>query len=197
MLVRSLCTLVLMMASSAGAAIICDADGASYGELISDSFSDVTLSAVGSAADGEVYACTDAFRASTGSNVFAWSSGGTIYPQWSDNVGLRADFAYPVHQVSIDIIGNNGGDYGILEAYDVSGTLLSERLSPVLTDGEVFTAEIVRPSADIAYVIARGRIEEGVHQTVHLDNLTAVPEPGTLGLLLLGGLGLIRRSRGR
>ncbi len=182
---------IFAMALPVGATMIsADADGYGNGIDISTVFSGITLSSVGGYAglDGVVYSYADGL-ASTGSSVFANNL--SFQRQWySDIVGgfaLRADFDQLADSVSIDIIGDDSGDLGTLSAYNSSGQLLGSVQTPQLDYGQVFNAVINRPSFDIAYIIAGGAAAS--QDTVHLDNLTAnIPEPTTLGLLMLGGL---------
>ena len=185
----SVITLIVLMVSPAVATIISvDADMYDDGFDISTAFAGITLSSVGGYTDldGLVYAWGDGL-ASTGTNVFANNL--SYQRQWhagiTDRFALRADFAYPADSVTIDIIGDDQGDIGVLYAYDAADTLLGTVTSHQLEYGEVFTAVIERPSFDIKYIIAGGAADN----TVHLDNLTAnVPEPASLLLLSLGAL---------
>ena len=99
----------------------------------------------------------------------------------------------PANYVAIDIIGDDPGDSGILDAYNSADELIYSVISSQLTVGQVFTAEINSAGFDIAYIIAGGTSEN----TVHLDNLTAtvVPEPTTLSLFILGGLILTKARK--
>lgn len=195
----SISTFILLLLAVPAAAnlITADADGFSDGVDISAVVEGVTLSSVGGYAglDGRVYACGDGL-ASTGTNVFANNL--SFQRQWyadlTEGFALRADFNNPANFVSIDIIGDDSSDYGQLNAYDSSGTLLAFVLSPQLSTGQVFTAVIDRDwSFDIAYIIAGGAVL--TEDTVHLDNLIAnvIPEPATILLLTFGSAALLRR----
>ena len=187
--------LICFTVSPVTAAVISiDADGYPNGTDISTAFAGITLSSVGGVTglDGLVYAWGDGL-ASTPTNVFANNL--SYQRQWhagiTDRFALRADFTYPADSVTIDIIGDDQGDIGVLYAYDAADTLLGTVTSHQLEYGEVFTATINRVSFDIKYIIAGGAADN----TVHLDNLTAnVPEPASLVLLGLGAL-LLRKSR--
>jgi len=192
--------LILFMSSSGLALLVSvDADGYSNGTDISGAFDGITLSSVGGypGLDGLVYAWGDAL-ASTGTNVFAnnLSFQRQWYADYDDGFALRADFDQPAGYVSIDIIGDDAGDYGELLAYNSSGILIGYVMTPQLSTGEVFTATIDRDWAfDIAYIIAGGAAAFG--DTVHLDNLTAdvIPEPATFLLLGIGSLILTAKRR--
>ena len=197
---------IFLMTSSVSATIIsADADGYGEGTNISTAFAGMTLSSVGSSAglDGYVYAYEDSL-ASTGTSVFGhnlvnhkeWYF--DFYPELhqTDDYGLRIDFDNPANMVEIDMLCNSSYAYAILRAYDSSGLFLYEVETPYLTYGEIFTATISRDSYDIAYVIAGGKFgNEATH--VLLDNLSAnvIPEPGTVLLLGLGGLALLRKRK--
>lgn len=191
-------TCLLLVARCDAAMISIDADGFTEGEEISAAFAGVTLSAVGGYPGLEpvVYAWEDGL-ASTGTSVFANNL--SFQRQWyagqTEGFAFRVDFDFWADYVAIDIIGDDSGDYGVLNAYNASGTLIDSVLSPELGYGEVFTATISRASFDIAYIIAGGA--GSTEDTVHLDNLMAnvVPEPATLLLFGLGGLVLVRMRK--
>ncbi|MGB3654096.1 MAG: Ig-like domain-containing protein, partial [Rivularia sp. (in: cyanobacteria)] len=101
---------------------------------------------------------------STGNQVFSLN-GNTNWNSSSE--WLRADFINPVETVSIDIIGDDSDDPGILQTYDANGTLLEEIISPSDTNNKPYTLAITRASRDIAYILASGLNGD----TVYLDNL--------------------------
>lgn len=189
--------------------IVADADGFADGTDISTAFAGVTLSSIPFALfglDGNVYSLTPSNPgwASTPSSVFGNNLGGMdgngipLEEVWYDSsfYGFRADFSNLANSVSIDIIGNNGSDFGFLEAYDSGGVLLASVVSPVLTSTQVYTATINQPSFDISYIIAGGFSGD----SVHLDNLrgNVVPAPGAalLGMIGLSVVGWVRRRSG-
>ena len=189
--------LCLVITSSAAATIVtADADGFTDDTDISSIFSGITLSAVGgyTGLDPTVYAFSDGL-ASTPTSVFANNL--SFQRQWYadlvEGFALRADFDLPANYVAIDIIGDDSGDSGILDAYNSADELIYSVISSQLTVGQVFTAEINSAGFDIAYIIAGGTSEN----TVHLDNLTAtvVPEPTTLSIFILGGLILTKARK--
>lgn len=85
---------------------------------------------------------------------------------------LRMDFAAPVTSVRLDAIGTATGDRARLEAYDRSGNLIGRTTTGLLPNGQLDTMRLDRPTADIAYVIAKAH--SGV--AVRLDNLRFGPE---------------------
>ena len=181
---------------SDGEMITVDADSFSDGVNISAVFGDVLLSSVGgySGLDGNVYASSDGL-ASMGFNVFAnnLSFAGQWYADIVDGFSFRADFSGAANYAAIDIIGDNGSDYGVMQAFDSGGQLLGTVVSPELSYGQVFRAEFPSGSFDIAYIIAGGDSTEAT--TVHLDNLAFnIPEPSTFVLLGLAGV-MVRRKR--
>lgn len=178
--------------------ISADADSFSNGTDISKAFAGITLSTVGGypGHDGLVYAWSD-IRASTGTNVFDNSLSAPFEQQWmidsTIGVEFKAEFDNPIKSVTIDIIGNDSsGDTGGLYAYNLAGELVGSIISPILTSGEFYSATINRDLYDIKYIIAGGTSGNAVH----LDNLRAeAPEPGTLGLLIFGGVILARKRK--
>ena len=111
--------------------------------------------------------------AAAGSRVFGTANGSVLREEWTQETRtLRVDFATPVTTVSIDAIGNSDGDYARLEAYSASGELLARYTTQALARGAKETMRVDRPSADIAYVIARGHADS----TVLLDKLQFGPE---------------------
>lgn len=199
--------IVFFMASSVkGMIVSADADGYSESTNISTAFAGLTLSSIGrsSGLDGFVYAYEDDL-ASTGTSVFGhnlsnhrqWYYDAYPEPHHPDDFGFRADFDQPANSVAIDVIADSSWDYAKVRAYDSSGQFLEATFSePLMTPGQVFRATINRDSFDIAYIIAGGIFGNSA-TPVYLDNLTAnvIPEPGTLLLLGLGGLALLRKRK--
>jgi len=190
--------LFVLVSPASAMLVTADADGFADGANISNAFGGMALSSVGgyTGLDGVVYAWGDGL-ASTGASVFANNL--SFQRQWYaeplEGFALRADFDQPANYVAIDIIGDDSGDFGVLEAYDSLGTLLDSVVSPQLSVGQIWTAQINRTSFDIAYIIAGG--SAATEDTVHLDNLSAnvVPEPVTIWLLGMGSLLLTTRRR--
>ncbi|MCC5620554.1 CARDB domain-containing protein, partial [Nostoc sp. CHAB 5715] len=90
-------------------------DNFTAGTIITNAIPGVTLSTEGYSST--VTAQTSSYT-STGSRVFSY--GGSN--DWNSSSGwLRADFINPVEIVSIDIIGDDTSDPGILQAYNASG----------------------------------------------------------------------------
>ena len=106
---------------------------------------------------------------------------------------LRADFDLPADYVSIDIIGDDLYDIGVLLAYNSNGDLIDSITTPQLSIHEIYTATLDHTSTfDIAYIIVGG--DTTTQSTVHIDNLIAnIPEPATFSLL--GFSVLILRSK--
>lgn len=183
--------------------ITAEPDAYAAGTDISTLFSGVTLSTISSeTTDSAVYSVTpsDPQWASTSPRVFG---NGSIYGQYWWDISpsfyghLKADFDLLANQVMIDFVGNNGSDYGILEAYGTGNVLLTSVTTPDLTSGMVYTATINRASYDIDYIVATGFGGDDIH----IDYLRAnvVPAPTTLIALvsmgLVGLVGLVWRRR--
>ena len=132
---------------------------------IDDLVRGVTLSAVmDGAADANVTTTGPTAFTSTGLYVF-WNSVGDIWA--GDERKLRADFAQPVSIVSIDFIAVDQPAFGRLEVYDANDTLLETYDSQTLSQMETATLRVIRPQADIAYMLAFGESGPGGF----LDNL--------------------------
>lgn len=118
-------------------------------------------------------------------------------PEWSESsVEMRADFSSLATSVSIDIIGNNGIDFGFLEAYTAGGTLIQRvQNAAAISSGLRHTLTI--NAANIGYIIAAGVGGD----TVVLDNLqvTLIPLPPAVTMAGAGliGLGVLRAARRR
>ena len=131
------------------------------GTNLSDAFPGVTLSNLGS---GNVLSTTSGL-ASTGGRVF--SVNGSV--DWTSPYSmLQANFAFPVSQVSIDVIGDDGSDPGVLQAFNSAGVMLEQFVTPAAGPvGVPRTMTIARAQADIAFIRASGLNGD----TANLDNL--------------------------
>jgi hypothetical protein len=94
---------------------------------------------------------------------------------------FRADFDVPVAQVSIDVVRKQPKS-GALFAYDSSDTLLHAATTAVGDIGTFATATIIRPHADIAYVLAGGYpvVSGPPFNVVTLDNFQFSQVPSTV-----------------
>lgn len=167
------------------------------GTDISTATAGVTLRTVSSNhGDARVFAVTPLLPAwaSTGALVFGhvdpfkehWV---TDTPSEFQYGALRADFGTPMTRVEIDVVGNDTfGDFGVLRAYDAADALLAGVQSALLGNG-VSERLVIDGVGDIAYVIAGGLGTD----TVGLDRLHFVPEPGNLCLLALAMPAAARR----
>ena len=141
--------------------IAVEADNYPAGTILDTVVPGVTLSVVGETTS--VIALTGGLP-STGTRLFGHGSEDVWY---SVLFWLRADFAVPVSAASIDVIGDDESDPGILQAFGADGVLLQELTTDGGTPGVPRTMTISRPQADIAFIRASGLDFD----TVHLDNL--------------------------
>jgi PEP-CTERM motif len=180
--------------------IVVDADAFPAGTVLNNAFPDVTLTAIGDSgvlANDNVLSATSSF-ATTGSRVFADTSGSPT--AWGDGSFsyLRADFAGGTTMVLLDFASDDASDSNpYLRAYDSSGTLLDSDSAGSVALGSFVTLQVSAPN--IAYIEASwddvNRTDNGI-----LDNLryesAVVPEPSTLAVAgVVGFFGLAYRWR--
>ncbi len=105
--------------------------------------------------------------------AFGSRIGSSTNPTWKPGgVELRVDFTAPVTSVRLDAIGTATADRARLEAYDQWGTLIGRYTTSLLAGGQLETMQVQRPTADIAYVIAKAHSGSAVR----LDRLRFGPE---------------------
>lgn len=186
--------LVTVPMAADAAIITVDADSFAAGTVLNNAFPYVTLTALGDSGvltNSEVRSAASP-EASTGTNVFADSSGTST--SWGNGAFsyLRADFSVLVTQVWLDFVADDAEDCNpFLRAYDASNTLLASATGGCISPAGTGTTLSVS-AASIAYITASwdetSKLDSGV-----LDNLrfmVAVPEPGTFALFGLGLMGL-------
>ena len=107
----------------------------------------------GNAPTAPVYAVMDGDRASTGDLVFGQEDSSI----WTNEDGLRFDFATLVGSVSLDVIGasETANANVVLDAFSPDGELLGSSTTGNLASGEFEQLVIERGESDIGYVIAR------------------------------------------
>ena len=138
------------------------------------------------------------YQPPTGSSVFAHVG----IPFWNDGRRLRMDFNGLVSSISIDFMGSTSlvTEQGRLELYSLGGQLLGQYTTQSLFGGQVEAMAIQRSQPDVAWAVAYTLPGQSVFG--HLDHLVfsqpvAVPEPGTVAILLLAASGLLLRFRRR
>ncbi len=136
----------------------------------------VTLQAIGSGVFDDTVLVNVRPTASTGTKVFGHvlSGSGTVTSaEWtSASRNLRMDFLSPVSTVSLDAVSNSDFDYGRLEIYDANNRLLGRYTTRALASGQFETMILNRPTADIAYAIAKAHLGTAVQ----FDNLQFGPK---------------------
>ena len=192
--------LVVASAPALAATIVIDPDdsGISHEDNISSFFSGlgVTLSAVG-VADTNVYALDSSF-APTGARVFGWSDG-SFDDHWArpSSPSFRADFTgFLAKEVSVDI--EPFANAATLEAFGTSGSLGS-----VTTCCDT-TLTFAAAGDEIEHIVLdfediggedRGLLDHLV--ITHEGPVIPLPPAVGMGLVVLGGMGVVRVSRRR
>jgi hypothetical protein len=121
-----------------------------------------TLTAVGGDTATPLVTARSSQRFPSAGKVFFGSSivlgGGPVETWTSSSRTLRIDLAEPTSLVSLRAISSGTSSIGRLEAYDATGRLVERYTTASLTAGKSELMTIVRPTADIAYVIARAHV---------------------------------------
>lgn len=124
------------------------------------------------------------------------------YP-WS---GLYAEFSSPIYNITINGFVSSGLP-SILYAYGTSGNLIGTQLSSSyclyydskitgdLTCFDTGTHISFTSTTPIASIIYGGYLDDGYATEIEIPGL--IPEPGTLGLLAVGLIGLVLTARRR
>lgn len=138
---------------------------------------------VGTIADREVFSNTNYL---TGSGYVIGDGGSTSYNfGFTAELGLAADFVHV--NVLFSILDTTGTL--TLNGYNNNNLVKTETIVLSGERGET-TISIKVPSAEITHIEL---IPDGLF--TGYDNLTAIPEPGTVLLVGLGGLALLRKRR--
>jgi len=199
------CAIAAVLLTSAAAAVrgavVVDPDAFPAGTVLNNAFPGVTLTALGDAgvlANRNVLAAVSAFS-TTGSNVFADTSGSPT--AWGDGAFsyLRADFAGGATSVSMDYRADDSDDNAFLRAFNSANVMVAQAATP-LNSPVVGIVTLTVTAPNIAYITASwddiNRFDNGI-----LDHLVyqPVPEPGALGAAALAAAAscLVRRSARR
>jgi hypothetical protein len=142
----------------------------------------------------DVTASYDGFGyTSTGTNVFGHAG----VPFWNTNRRLRMDFNTAASFIAIDFIGGDlfTNDVAVLDVFNSAGTLLASYVSNPRAPGSVETMFVSRPAGDIAWAVAYSGPGNG--DFIRLDHLqlTVVPEPSVVAMVLLGAICVGNRLR--
>ncbi|MEX2175810.1 MAG: dockerin type I domain-containing protein [Pirellulaceae bacterium] len=119
-----------------------------------------TLSAIGTDVASDEVLANSSSAVPTAQKVFYVNSFTDGLTDTWNSTGrrLRVDFASPVASVSIRALGAGGNSFGRFEAYDAAGNLLERDTTGNLLGGKQEVMRIARPTADIAYVVARAHM---------------------------------------
>lgn len=194
--------LILLAGAARAGVITIDPAAAPVGTDLTNFYAadGVTLSTVNGAGAPVVSA-----QSFSSTPVFGWKdSSGNVNDYWwqGHSPDFQAGFNFGANSVSIDAFGNF--DLATLSAYDSSMNLLGTTTQAGNTVGGPWTLTYNSASNDI-YGIRVTLASAFAPDESDLTNLvittgapSAVPEPGSLALLVIGGLplaGLLRRRR--
>ena len=163
-------------------------DSVPAGTNISQAFAGVALNTVNSdqgAAD--VFAVVPRVPAWASSGALVFGHVAPYAEHWAGDTdpgfrhgSLRVLFVTPATGVRVDFVGNDVSDYGLLQVYSPERQLLQSLETDLLGEGSIQTLS-ASDVGEIGYIIAGGM----AHDTVCLDNIWYIPEPGGAGLLLI------------
>ena len=114
---------------------------------------------------------------------------------WDGRVGYDIILAEPQRRAGLERIWNSNT---LTQFYNASGNLLAEHVNTVGREFVAFIADGDNPATDF---VTRIEVDSAVGRDVGAsDNLffgTVIPEPTSMVLLALGGVGLVARRRRR
>ena len=159
-------------------------DNYTANQAIGATLPSVRVTAAGDAVSGPAVYARSATHAATGTQVFgvcSFTQGNNVCSTYateftSSTRQLRIDFTTPVTTVSLDAVSNSTADYGRLEIYDANDNLLARYTTQALAAGAHETMTLSRPTADIAYAIAKGYADTAVQ----FDNLRFGPQSSAI-----------------
>ena len=199
-------TLAALTVSFAPAEMMVNPSNFATGEEITHPFATFSISQQTEAFNNKVVSTPGSFFES---RVFGyeWNESGDTSNGWQFGDVLRVDFSTWVYEVSFQIAGN-----AVMEAFDAQGTSLGlafsssddglDPLRPMESDFDLMPmpgggpgeVTFFSPNGDIAAVEVA--LSGGDFGEIGNMTFSPIPEPTTVGLLLVGILGLLRlRSR--
>lgn len=153
---------------------VIEPDNLPDGVLLAGSIAGISISAVGSDADGRAGVFTDSVT-STGTKTFrAFSRSSQSWSSTWNNATRRmqVDFGSPTSVVEIDAIGATNDAYGRLEAFDSNGKLIDRFTTSKLSNGQIAKMRVESFDGAISSVIVGGH----ANSVIRLDNLRYGPE---------------------
>lgn len=147
------------------------------GQLPSNFSTDLTITSIGTDADGKVGIFPDSATSTGDKNFRAFSRGASSYvATWTESSRLmQVTFSTPTSVVEIDAIGASNKSRARIEAFNSSGQLVGRYTSDELSVGQVERLTIARGTNDIAFVNIGGHSST----SVRLDNLQYGPTTST------------------
>lgn len=191
-IIRLAALVAAILTGPAARAVVIDFSAVPDGEFPSYSEAGVTFTAVppGTSVTGSTFGPTP-----NGTRGLAGVDVGGVFPE------LRADLPGLYGFVSVDLGDFNAdADTLFLEVYSAADVLIGST-SLFIDDAFIGMMTLSQSVPGIAYAIYGARAPAGGGSSVYSDNFTfelsqqAVPEPGTLALLALGGAACLRRRR--